>query len=59
MVERLYVRLDESDVKKLKEIARAERRHPSDQGGLILSKALREGEAKRRSKEAADGGAAD
>jgi hypothetical protein len=58
MRERLYVRLDESDVKKIKEIARAERRHPSDQGGLMIARALREAEAKRRSEGTPDGGAA-
>jgi len=41
-VERLYVRLSDADLTKLVRRARAQRRHPGDEAGLILAKALRE-----------------
>lgn len=38
---RVFVRLTEAEAAKLIELARAERRHPGDQAGVLLSEALK------------------
>lgn len=41
---RVYVRLSEQDVERLRNIARAERRDPREQAAVLLSEALRKHE---------------
>ncbi|TAK26890.1 MAG: Arc family DNA binding domain-containing protein [Chloroflexota bacterium] len=38
---KLFVRLDPNDLERLRQRARSERRHPSDEAALLLSEALK------------------